>query len=473
MLSAIAFGLAIQAANPAATHEITIYNQGFGLVKETRQLDLKPGRQTVEVKDVAELIEPTSVGMKSLTDPDDFTVLEQNYQYDLISTQAILNKSVGQKIRFIRHFDSQREVLEGTLISAPFAVVASPDGGSNQTYNGMVIKTDDGRIILNPSGEIEVSTVPSGMISVPTLLWDLKSNKGGIHNVELSYLTKGLNWNADYVLTLGDKSMADLLGWVTINNQSGATFKDAKLKLLAGDVNRVNQGYGRGGGGVQYEAKAADAAQFQQESFFEYHLYTLQRPATLNNRETKQISLLEGNGIKFEKKLIIDPMRDYGMYYPSEGEVGVGDLKPLVQVSFVNSKENSLGMPLPKGTVKVYQRDSTGSVQMLGEAAIDHTPKDETITLAIGHSFDIVSSRKRTNFKRLSGNSFQESFEISVRNRKDVADTVHLYERHYGDWRVTQKSMEFTKLDSSTMDFLVNLKAGESRTITYTVVTTW
>jgi hypothetical protein len=474
MLIAIAAGLVIQAAGPASAHEITIYNQGFGLVKETRQFDLKPGRQTVEVKDVAEQIEPNSVGIKSLTSPNDFQVLEQNYQYDLISTQAILNKSVGQKIRFIRHFGATQEVLEGTLISAPYAVVADPNGYSNQTYNGMVIKTDDGRIVLNPTGEVEVSSVPPGMISVPTLLWDLQAGKSGPQNVELSYLTKGINWNADYVLTLSTDSKADLQGWVTIDNQCGATFTDAKLKLLAGDVRRIQpQNGGFAGGGAGRFAKSEDAAQFQQENLFEYHLYTLQRPATLKNRETKQISLLQGTGVKFEKKLIIDSLHDVGQYYPSEGEVGTGDLKPLAQIEFVNSKANGLGMPMPKGTVKVYQRDSSGSVQMLGEDAIDHTPKDETITLAIGRSFDIVASRKRMNFRRLGPSTFQETFEINVRNRKDVGDTVHVYERHYGDWKVNSKSMDYTKLDAWTMDFVVNLKAGESKTITYTVTTQW
>ena len=473
MLTAIAAGLVIQ-AGAATAHEVTIYNQGFGLVKETRQFDLKPGRQTVEVKDVAEQIEPNSVGIKSLTSPNDFQVLEQNYQYDLISIQAILNKSVGQKIRFMRHFDGQKEVLEGTLISAPYAVVADPNGYNSQAYNGMVIKTDDGRIVLNPTGEIEVSSVPPGLISVPTLLWDLQTAKGGAQNVELSYLTKGINWNADYVLTLGDQSTADLQGWVTINNQSGATFTDAKLKLLAGDVRRVQpeQGGIGGGGGIRY-AKSADEAQFAQENLFEYHLYTLQRPATINNRETKQISLLQGTGVKYVKKLIIDSLHDIGQYYPTEGEVGTGDLKPLAQIEFVNSKSNGLGMPLPKGTVKVYQRDSSGSVQMLGEDAIDHTPKDETVTLSIGRSFDIVASRKRTNFQRLGPTTTRETFEIDVRNRKDVSDTVHVYERHYGDWHVDKKSMDYTKLDAWTMDFLLNLNAGEEKVITYTVTTQW
>ncbi len=474
MLSTLALCLALQAGQAPTYHEVTIYNQGFGLVKENRVFRLKPGRQTVAVEDVAQQIEPASVGVRSLTSPNDFTVLEQNYQYDLISTQAILNKSVVQKIRFIRHFGAEREVLEGTLISAPYAVVGSPDGGSSETYNGMVIKTDDGRIILNPTGEVEVSSVPPGMISVPTLLWDLDTTKGGDQTVELSYLTKGINWNADYVLTLGDNSTADFLGWVTINNQSGATFKDAKLKLLAGDVNRIQPPqFGGVGGGARFDMAAKSAEQFQQENLFEYHLYTLQRPATINNREIKQISLLEGHGVKYTKDLILDSLKDFGVYYPSENQVGVGDLKPTVRVSFVNSKENNLGMPLPKGTIKVYQRDSSGSVQMLGENAIDHTPKDETVSLDIGKSFDIVANRKRTNFKVINTYTTQESFEIDIRNRKDVADTVQVYERHYGDWRVTDKSMDFKKLDANTMDFVVNIKPGEDKVITYTVITKW
>lgn len=473
MLTTLALGLVLQSTAPSF-HEVTVYNQGFGLVKETRKLRLRSGRQTVAVQDVAERIEPASVSIKNLRSPDDLNVLEQNYQYDLISTQAILNKSVGQRVRFVRHFGDQREVLEGVLVSAPYAIIGTPEGGSQQTYNGMVLKTDDGRIVLNPSGEIEVNAVPAGMISVPTLVWDLESRQEGEQEVELSYLTRGINWSADYVVTLGEKSMADMLGWVTINNQSGATYKDAKLKLLAGDVQRLQQQYGGmgGGGGIRMEsAKAAD--NFAQQNLFEYHLYTLQRPATVNNRETKQIALLEGNGVKYQRKLILDPLRAYGVYYPSEGEIGAGDLKPQVRIEFVNSKANGLGMPLPKGTVKVYQRDASGSVQMLGEDAIDHTPKDETISLVVGHSFDIVANRKRLNFRRLSPNSFEETFEIEVRNRKDEADTVYLYERHFGDWRVREKSMDFKKLDANTMEFVLNLKSGETRKVTYTVVTTW
>lgn len=467
------FALAAVLATPTASSEITVYNQGFGLVKETRVLNLKEGRQSVAVEDVASQIETNSVGIRSLTDPDGFTVLEQNYQYDLISPLAILNKSVGQKVKFIRTIGQQRDVLEGILISSPTSIVGSPDGSSQQTYNGMVIRTDDGRIVLSPSGEVEVTSVPAGLISRPTLLWDIEAAKAGQNTIELSYLTQGMNWNADYVLMYDGVGHGDLKGWVTMNNQCGIGFTDAKLKLLAGDVARVQEAPRREVFNMAEDRAVASAPAFKEESLFEYHLYTLQRPASIRNNETKQLSLLEGKGVMVSKKLIIDSMQGYTSYYPNEGEVGTGSLKPQVRLEFVNSQENHLGIPLPKGKIKIYQRDNSGSVQMLGEAQIDHTPKNEKLSLVVGQSFDIRADRKRTNFRMVNSNTAEESFEIIVRNRKDVADTVHVYERHWGSWKVTEKSMPFEKLDSETIDFVVNLKAGESRTINYTVVTNW
>lgn len=473
MILDLTVALVVSSAAPTAT-EVTIYNQGFGLVKEIREFQLRQGRQSVTVEDVAAMIEPSSVGIKSLTDPNSIEVLEQNYQYDLISPLAILNKSVGQRVTLTRTIGQQRDVLSGILLSSPTSIVGSPDGGSQQTYNGMVIRADDGRIVLSPTGEVAVQSIPEGLISKPTLLWDLISSRAGANNVELSYLTQGINWNADYVFTLDGEGKGDLKGWVTVNNQSGVTFKEAKLKLLAGDVARAPQQAPRGGGfgGARMEAMAKDAG-FQEEAFFEYHLYTLQRPATIRNREMKQLSLLEGKGVKVTKKLVIDALRDYGVYYPNEGEIGTGNIKPVVRVEFVNSKENNLGMPLPKGKVKVYQRDKSGSVQMLGEDQIDHTPKDEKLSLVVGKSFDVVATRKRMNFKRISDRSFEQTFEIEVRNRKETAETVHLLERHYGDWRVMSNSMKFEKLDAMTMEFVVDLKAGETKKVTYTVRTTW
>ena len=461
------------------TNELTVYNQGFALVKETRMLNLRLGRQEVALEDVAALIEPSSVGITSLTDPKSLEVWEQNYQYDLINTMAILDKAVGQQIKLNRILpNGTKEVIVGTLLSSPTAIV-NAEGGPQYTYNGMVLQTNDGRILLNPSGEIEVSSIPEGMISKPTLIWDLMASKTGENEVEVTYTTRGMSWTADYVLMLNDSTtLADLKGWVSMTNNSGKTFKNAKLKLLAGDVQRLMGGGpgGFGGGGARGAFAKMEDNSFKEEALFEYHLYTLQRPATLRNKEMKQLSLLEGKGVKVTKKLIIDSMTGWGQYYPSENLVGTGVMKPQVRIEFKNTKKNNLGIALPQGKFKVYQRDKSGSVQMLGEDQIQHTPKEETISLVVGKSFDVVVERKRLNFEWVSRNNpyiVRETFEVELRNRKDTPETVHVLERHYGDWRVVSKSMDFDKLDAITMKFLVPLKAGETKKVTYTVETRW
>jgi len=438
--------------------EITVYNQGFGLVKEARTIQLKRGRQTVGIEDVASQIDPTSVSIRSLSAPDSFTVLEQNYQYDLIGPASILAKAVGERLRVV----GPKETVEGVLISSP-----------GQNGGGLVLRTDDGRIILDPQGQITLAKVPEGLITRPTLLWDLETDRDGGQDVELSYITQGLSWTADYVLTLDGKGKGALQGWVTMNNQSGTTYKDAKLKLLAGDVNQAPQP--RGGaafGGREALAMVADKA-FKEESLFEYHLYTLQRPATIVNKEIKQLGLLSGDAVPVVKRLIVDATRQYGRYYPQEGAIGVGDIAPQVRIEFVNNKESGLGMPLPAGRFRLYQRDGSGSTQLLGEDRIDHTPKDEKVSLVVGRSFDVRATRKRTEFTRLSQNSVRETFSIEVRNRKTVEDKVEVIERLWGDWKVTAKNMEFTKEDSNTIRFSVPLKAGETKTVTYTAETKW
>jgi hypothetical protein len=219
--------------------------------------------------------------------------------------------------------------------------------------------------------------------------------------------------------------------------------------------------------------RAAKEMNFEEEGLFEYHLYTLQRPATVRNRETKQISLLEAPSIGVQKRMIVDSMLSFGRYFPGEGEIGTGDVKPQVRIEFLNSKENELGIPLPKGRVRIYQRDASGSVQLLGEDNIDHTPRDERVSLVVGRAFDVVAKRLRTNFSRISDRAVQETFEIELRNRKDTAETVEVIERHYGDWRVLNKNADFTKTSAESMLFKVNLKPNEVRKITYTVETKW
>lgn len=468
--------IAAALAGGASNVELTVYNQGFAFVKEIREFDLKQGIQQVKVEDVPSSIEATSVGIKGLGGFN-FSVLEQNYQYDLISPIAILNKAVGQKIRVTRWFGNTKEVLEGTLLSSPTAMISDAGGGQSFTYNGLVLRTDDGRIVLSPTGEVEVQSLPNGLISKPTLSWLLDSATAGTNKIQMSYLTQGMSWTSDYVLMIGSKPSepASMQGWVTLTNNSGGSFANAKLKLLAGDVNRAPQNAPSRGMVMEARAMMAKAADsnFKEESLFEYHLYTLQRPATVANHEIKQVALVDAEGIKTEKKIIVDSMMDFGGCMPSEGEIGTGDIKPIVKLIFKNSKENGLGIPLPKGRVKVYMSDASGSSQMLGEDNIDHTPKNEKITLNLGRSFDIRATRKRLDYKRISDRAFRETFEIEVRNNKEVAETVNVYERHWGDWNVNDSNLTFEKLDSQTMGYTLVLAGSEAKKIRYTVTTKW
>ena len=438
--------------------EITVYNQGFGLVKEARTLDLKKGRQTVGIEDVAAQIDPSSVAIRSLLAPEALSVLEQNYQYDLIGPASILAKAVGERIRVV----GAKETVEGVLISSP-----------GQNGGGLVLRTDDGRIVLDPQGQITLARVPEGLITRPTLLWDLLSDRDGAQNVELSYITGGLSWTADYVLTLDGAGKAAIQGWVTMNNQSGTTYRDAKLKLLAGDVNQTPAAP-RGRSLNEVRGVFADAAKaFDEESLFEYHLYTLQRPATIANKETKQLGLLSGDAVPVRKRLIVDGTRQYGRYFPQEGAIGTGDIAPQVRIEFTNDAKSGLGMPLPAGRFRLYQRDASGSTQLLGEDRIGHTPKNERLSLVVGRSFDVRATRLRTAFEKLGDSAARESFSIELRNRKDVSETVEVIERVWGTWKVTAKSDDYTKEDANTIRFSVPLKPGEVRKVTYTVETRW
>lgn len=468
-----------QAINPKMN--LTVYNQGFALVKDVRTLQLTKGLQEIAVTDVAQQIEANSVGIRSISKPGSFSVLEQNYRYDLVSRQAILNKAVGGRISFVRVLpDGKKERLEGTLISAPNAIVGNAEGSSYETYNGLVIRLDDGRIVLDPTGEIELTYLPEGLISRPTLVWSVDSDISGPNEVELSYLTQGMMWSADYVLSLDrEGKVADLKGWVTLTNNAGATFKDADLKLLAGDVQRARNNIVPMTSDMAGATAERKMANMVQEQFAEYHLYSVGRPVTVRDKEMKQVSLLEATGVKVTKKLIVDASNAYVGYRASEGTIGSGPIKPLVKIEIQNTKENRMGMPLPMGKVKVFQRDSRDSLQMLGEDSIQHTPKDETLSLTVGRAFDIVAERKRIAFEYINfGDNRQprgarETYEVELRNRKETPETVIVIERWYGEFVVTKFNIPFTKPDSNTLRFEVPLKANEVRKLIYTVETKW
>ncbi|MCW5946392.1 MAG: DUF4139 domain-containing protein [Fimbriimonadales bacterium] len=471
---------AIAMATAPQSVEITVYNANFALVKEVRAIDLRSGRQEVRVEDVAQYIDPTSVTFRNLTAGVPIVVLEQNYQYDLMSPFTILSKSIGKRVRIIRTLESgQMSIVEGELLSAPGQVVNTGQG-SYQAYSGMVVRTNDGRILLDPVGTVEVMEIPEGLISKPTLMWDLQADRAGTANVEVAYLTNNISWSADYVLVLNpDDTRADLNGWVTINNQSGATYTNAKLKLIAGDVRRISPpqaGFGGGRAGMAEMARAAE--QFVEQSLFEYHLYTLQRPATVRQRETKQIALLSASNVAVKKDLVMEATRNIWRgsgvnYRPGEGWATDTKVKINVIVEVHNSEQNGMGSPLPKGKIRVYKRDADGQVQMLGEDQIDHTPREEKVRLWIGDSFDIVGEHRRVNFRRISPRVTEEDFEIKVRNRKREPETVRVVEHGWADWVIVRESMQSRKTDSNTFEYLVTLQPDEEKVITYTIRTSW
>ncbi|MCS7308647.1 MAG: DUF4139 domain-containing protein [Armatimonadetes bacterium] len=458
---------------------LTVYNQNFAVVRETRQITLKEGVNFVRYEDVAAQIDPTSLSFKSLTAPHAVAVREQNYQYDLLNPTSILNKSVGKTVRFKQIYpDGKVEILEGTLLNPPTVTVAQTDaGGGGAMHQGLVLRLKDGRIVLNPTGQIELDELPEGLFSRPSLLWKLEVDRAGAHNTQVSYITGGITWKADYVAVVNkDETMVDITGWVTIDNRSGATYREAQLQLMAGDVRRVQEAPGMGG--VPMDAmmmKRAAEPQFQEEAFFEYHLYTLQGTTTVRNNETKQMTLLSASDVKVTRKLVLDAGRRWwiqGMRGPGMG-ADTQSVKLNIVVEMRNTQENNMGMPLPKGKVRLYKADERGNLQFLGEDLIDHTPKDELVRLYIGDAFDVVGERKRTDYKQIADRVIEETYEITVRNRKESDVDVWIVEHFWGEWQILQSSHRYNKLDARTVEFPVRVERNGQVKVTYTVRTRW
>ena len=450
--------------------QLTVYNSNFALVKDVRTVTLNKGVNSIDVEDVAGSIDPTSVLFKSLTAPNSVSILEQNYQYDLISPDNILNKSVGQRVTFTG-FDSNGKpyTQSGVLLNPP----------SNK---GVVIKADNGQMILNPSGQVSLEKMPEGLHPKPTLNWLIRSDSQGEQRAEISYITDGVGWKADYVALVNKNETAlDLSGWVTLNNQSGTTYKDARLTLMAGDVRRQQEGT-IGGFYANNAVRTAREVepQFQEKSFFEYHMYTMERPTTISNNETKQLSLLSATGASVTKEMIYDGRGDWwrGWWYPGRTDYSPGsgfgtsdNHKVNVVLEFKNSKENHMGMPLPKGRIRVYKLDDDGNQQFVGEDEIDHTPKDEKIRLSVGDAFDVVGDYKRADVKYPSKGVTEETFEVKIRNHKETPVEVKVIDHVWADWNVVKTSHEFNKKDSNTIEFPVTVAKDGEETITYTIRT--
>ena len=447
---------------------------GFALVRVDRDLELARGRSTLKFTDVAALIDPTTVQFRSLTDPTGTKVLEQNFQFDLVSTEKLLSRYVDRKVSAESQQGDGVKVTEGTLLSA---------------NDGLVLRGDDGQIhALRNWSNLRFGELPGGLITRPTLEWDVLAAKGGAHRARVSYQTGGITWWADYnlIFTEGadaNSGFVDVGAWVSLLNQSGASYQDAKLKLIAGDVNRV-QPEQKAFRDRLYEMSAvADAAPpgFEEKAFFEYHLYTLGRPATIQNNSTKQIELFDAaTRVPAKKQLVYYGAEGYGYYggLMLDREFGpTSNTKVDVWLTLKNDKASGLGMPLPAGRIRVSQQDKAdGSMEFIGEDKIDHTPKDEDVRVKLGTAFDVVGERRQTDFALNSkGRVMEEAFEIKVRNHKDQAVNVLVRENLYrwSQWTLIQQSVPSEKKDARTIEFPVRIAADGEAVVTYRVRYTW
>ncbi len=441
---------------------VTVYNSNLALVRDVREIRLQPGTFPLHFEDVAASINPATVHFRSLTDPAKLNVVEQNYEYDLLDPQKLLQKYVGREVTLL-----QRETDAGSTRWVETKALLLADN------NGPVWKIGDQIVTGMSADSYRFPDLPENLYSRPTLVWTLDNRGANAQRVEASYLTSNMNWNADYVLTVGrDEKSADLDGWVTLVNNSGAAYNNARLQLVAGELHRA--GVVRGvisGVAAAKEAVAAPPPQFEQEGFSEYHLYTLQRRTSIQNNESKQISLLTGTNIPVEKYLAVE-----GQAYYYRSPQGIGNPIPQtvkVFYRFKNDEKSGLGMPLPAGTVRVYQADSKGGTQFAGEDTITHTPKDETLRIYVGNAFDVVCERKQTDYKKLASNLFEMEYQISLRNHKDGPVNVEVREPVGGDWEVVNSNYNWTKLDASTIGFTIPVEKDGSATLDYRVRVKW
>ena len=436
---------------------LTIYNGGFGVVREVRQIDLPSGVVDVRFEGVPAQIDPTSLAFKSLTAPGALSVREQNYQYNLVGTRSVLDAAVGRRIRLTRELGDRVVTETGVLISQP--------------GQGRIVRLDDGRVLVDPVGTIELTELPPGLLSRPSLLWKLGNERAGTHRVEASYLTNGVGWEADYVAVVDESgARLDLTGWVTLQNQSGAGYEGAQLQLIAGDVRRVRDEVIRPQFDMAVEAVAVSRAAPEQEAFFEYHLYTFPTPTDIAENETKQLELLSAAEARVGRRLVIDATGQYFPFYraPRPGASGQ-EVSAAVVVTLDNTETNGMGMPLPAGTVRVYQADRRGNLQFLGEDRIGHTPRGETLRLYVGDAFDVVGTRREVENRRINDRTREVTVEVEVRNRKEEAATVDVVERvFWGDWEIRQSTHEHERLDARTALFEVELGPGETQTVRYT-----
>lgn len=445
---------------------LAIYNQGTALVQDRRTFTFQEGLNTINFTDVAAGIDPTSVTFVSITDPAGTTVLEQNYVYDLVNSAALLQRYIDQRITVITIDGTQ---YEGTLLSG--------------NAGDIILRQDDGQVVVvSPANirDIRYPNLPGGLITRPTLRWQIQAAQAGEQQVALTYLTTGMNWSADYnVLLATDNSSLDLNGWVTLNNSSGTAYTDALVKLVAGDVNRLpvpQPTMMRAE--VMYDAVAA-APNVQQRDISEYKLYEIARLVTVGSNETKQVEFVSGANIPANTFYVYDASMPFyfggspiiDQYYGSTGITNVQNY-----LEFTTDEDGGVGAALPAGRIRVYQEDVDGAALLIGENTIDHTPKGEEVQLYLGNAFDLVGERTQTSFNLLSNNVLEETYEIRLRNHKETGSVEIRVPEHlfrWSNWEILSSSLDYTQLDAHTIEFRANVPAGGETVINYTVRYTW
>ena len=441
---------------------LTVYNSDIALVRDVRNLQLSRGIGNLRFMDIAATVNPATVHFRSLTEPAQVSVLEQNYEYDLLDPDKLLRKYVGREVTLMRNRQeagtTRQEEVKATLLS----------------YNTSPVWKIGNEIVTGLGADhIRFPELPDSLYSRPTLIWTVQNDGAAKHRVEASYLARSLAWNADYVLTVGrDDKAADLNGWVTLTNNSGTAFKNAKLQLVAGDLNRVRQQLNKMMDRADRAPMAAVAeAQMAEESFSDYHLYTMGRKTTINNSQTKQVSLLEGTDVPVTKRYVVEGQN---YYYHNQMHPG-SPIKDSVQVfyQFKNEEKAGLGLPMPAGVLRVYQQDSKGGTQFVGEDRIMHTPKDETLNVKIGNAFDVICERKQTDFAKIATNVYEFEYEITLRNHKAGAISVEVNEPVGGTWRMITSSHQWTKTSAWAAQFTVPVLADGTAVLKYRVRVTY
>lgn len=472
-----ALALATSTSGFSADPALTIYNGNFAVVRESVPMDLKPGENDIRFSGMTATAETDSVVLRDPAGKVNLQVLEQSYRNDPVSQGLLLSLNEGQTLDFfVREPNKPDRVVQGKIIRSGYGAGLAP--------SEPVIEVD-GRLQFSLPGEPRFPALGDDTVLNPTLAWKLRSNKEGKLDAELAYITGGLSWKADYVIVASEKSdLIDIVGWVTFDNRSGRTFRDAKIKLMAGDVNKLapaalpmRQDAKRM---LAMAAAMPDEAPVTEKAFSEFHLYTIARPTTLRDHETKQVEFVRAQGAKALRIFVYDgAAMAYGQFpmFRGSGDYGVPTNKKVWALrEFKNTEENKLGMPLPKGRLRFYQQDDDRQLEFIGENEIDHTPKGEKVRVYIGNSFDLTGERRRTDFKVNNANNWmEEAYEIKLRNHKKEPVEIRVVEHltRFDNWQINEKSDEFRKLDSHTIEFPVTVKPDEEKIVTYRVKYSW